>query len=1224
MLTGAGDVPTPSQFATSGDACLRSMDTDLARDGEDAQPGLRVPPCSEYLPNSVSGARCTPLIATSLLQPSLCGSTAASLRTALCLGDFALGMLCKDIPETVLGEVCEWGYADDEEIFTSILIFIDGSGTMTDSWPLQPRDAGWAIVVLGRSCSGFLRRIGESFGDVPISSDREDYIGCPRPTAAMGELTALFWALTSSCNVATRLRIDVFSDSEYAVGVVEGRTRARQATGLVHCAREMLQRARHLHRISTHHVSAHIGVAGNEVADALANTGRIRGPAPVCRVSPMHLNESARCSERPRRVIELHSSLFWEAIHSLPDPVVQPSLPQATSDPSVTSLVIATANVLTFHPQEEAQDVIWAPSARRAALARQIREVGVDILGIQEGRSRKDHFVVCEGYAMWISAATPGGSGGTELWISTNVCNHTQAIVSIRDASRLVVTCDIHGHTLDLCVLHAPSAHLPPRADEWWESTDTILRRVFKPARDRIVMIDANGRLGAAPTPLLGQTCRPDFDDNGYSLLEFMHHWDMEAPATFEPLPLTTWTSRGGKGHEIDFVLIPSVWHDLVKWNAVIPHVALALQGQEDHRLVATQVAFQPKHAVAVAPTAFYSRDALRSPEVIQKIRQFYDGVPAIPPSYDAAYAVDLFSKLARVVLASFAPRFAPGPRRPWITEQTWTILKQLLEARRTLFAEKRQSRRRLLCLTFSAWRRHRLDHRLRTFDYCHQSTLSDYRAAWAMWNERFFGAAARRASREDYQTWLVEQTDRISKAAESGDLRPFWSLVRTLKGKRRRLVSRPVLDQAGNPATDPSRIAELMAELFCTEFGHRVKTDQCKEVGLLRAFHGNQSLSDVPTVADVQAVLEPLCGQLKMGKATGPDCIPNEVLRGAGQNFLSTFADLVVRVLHEGAPTSWKGGLMTPVPKQAKKPMGQDNARGILLSSTLGKLYAKYLRTGATQHVQSAVLPTQLGGFPSKTIEFGNHLVFQRALAYRQKGVSSAVIFLDMTAAFYRALPEFVLGSLMEEDARAVLLNAPSFNMKPSDYISRIKAAICDWGAPPWLHRAIADWHAHSFFHVRHSEWTYRLVSGVRPGDPLADLIFNACMTSFIQELRECLIKEGLLVRMKNLDGNPLDQAETRDVQNQESEIDLDGPTWVDDHAIFTVARDPNDIVCNIRTIMVTLEAVAARHGFCLNTRKGKTECVITFAGKGIMDAKRALDWQEDHAQLNMETRAS
>ena len=138
---------------------------------------------------------------------------------------------------------------------------------------------------------------------------------------------------------------------------------------------------------------------------------------------------------------------------------------------------------------------------------------------------------------------------------------------------------------------------------------------------------------------------------------------------------------------------------------------------------------------------------------------------------------------------------------------------------------------------------------------------------------------------------------------------------------------------------------------------------------------------------ANVQAALEPLCGQLKMGKATGPDCIPNEILRGASQNFLSTFDDLVVRVLQEGAPASWRGGMMTPVPKQAKKPMGHDNARGVLLSSTLGKLYAKYFRSDATRHVQSAVLPTQLGGFSSKTIEFGNHLVYKRAAVYRQKG---------------------------------------------------------------------------------------------------------------------------------------------------------------------------------------------------------------------------------------------
>ena len=82
-------------------------------------------------------------------------------------------------------------------------------------------------------------------------------------------------------------------------------------------------------------------------------------------------------------------------------------------------------------------------------------------------------------------------------------------------------------------------------------------------------------------------------------------------------------------------------------------------------------------------------------------------------------------------------------------------------------------------------------------------------------------------------------------------------------------------------------------------------------------------------------------------------------------------------------------------------------------------------------------------------------------------------------------------------------------------------------------------------------------------------------------------------------------------------SDLDLDGPTRVDDHAVLTITRDPNDVVHNIRAIMVTLEKVAARHGCSLNTKKGKTECVITFAGKGIMAARRALDWQDDHAQL-------
>ena len=170
-------------------------------------------------------------------------------------------------------------------------------------------------------------------------------------------------------------------------------------------------------------------------------------------------------------------------------------------------------------------------------------------------------------------------------------------------------------------------------------------------------------------------------------------------------------------------------------------------------------------------------------------------------------------------------------------------------------------------------------------------------------------------------------------------------------------------MDSAGVPATEPSRVADLMEELFCTAFGHRVEIDSLDDRSPSSPHREGPSPVEVPAVVDVQGALELLTGLLKMGKATGPNSIPNEILREAGENFIAVFADLVERVLREGAPESWRGGTMTPFPKQAKKPLSQDNARGFLLGSTLGKLYAKYLRSDATGHVQPAVLPT----FPAK-----------------------------------------------------------------------------------------------------------------------------------------------------------------------------------------------------------------------------------------------------------------
>ena len=64
----------------------------------------------------------------------------------------------------------------------------------------------------------------------------------------------------------------------------------------------------------------------------------------------------------------------------------------------------------------------------------------------------------------------------------------------------------------------------------------------------------------------------------------------------------------------------------------------------------------------------------------------------------------------------------------------------------------------------------------------------------------------------------------------------------------------------------------------------------------------------------------------------------------------------------------------------------------------------------------------------------------------------------------------------------------------------------------------------------------------------------------------------------MQDLDGNTLEQAWAEGDQDRGVELDLDGTTWVDDHAVFTIARDPNDAAHNTHTIIVTLRRL--RHG--------------------------------------------
>ncbi len=81
-------------------------------------------------------------------------------------------------------------------------------------------------------------------------------------------------------------------------------------------------------------------------------------------------------------------------------------------------------------------------------------------------------------------------------------------------------------------------------------------------------------------------------------------------------------------------------------------------------------------------------------------------------------------------------------------------------------------------------------------------------------------------------------------------------------------------------------------------------------------------------------------------GRAIGPDAVPVEFIKASGLHYLRLVAQLCKSVVAKGVPFLWRGGMMAAVPRKVHEPLSLANARGVLCSSTVGKLYGRCLRS--------------------------------------------------------------------------------------------------------------------------------------------------------------------------------------------------------------------------------------------------------------------------------------
>ena len=206
-------------------------------------------------------------------------------------------------------------------------------------------------------------------------------------------------------------------------------------------------------------------------------------------------------------------------------------------------------------------------AGRPALIRSQVRELGINLLGVQEARSPPGARVV-DGYIV-LASGSDRGTLGCELWADTECpyasvdgrdhCFRMSDFVAIFASPRVLVV-RVTARCLQCTVVvaaHAPHSGVEAAdRDVWWD--DLARRLAGQP--DVVLLVDANARLGSFVSRSVGSGgfCQQE-NTSGNLLHRTWVELDLCVPATFGPADPSafTWVANGKATHRIDYVAVP-------------------------------------------------------------------------------------------------------------------------------------------------------------------------------------------------------------------------------------------------------------------------------------------------------------------------------------------------------------------------------------------------------------------------------------------------------------------------------------------------------------------------------------------------------------------------------------------------------------------------------------------------------------------------------------------
>ncbi|CAE7280979.1 unnamed protein product [Symbiodinium necroappetens] len=361
-----------------------------------------------------------------------------------------------------------------------------------------------------------------------------------------------------------------------------------------------------------------------------------------------------------------------------------------------------------------------------------------------------------------------------------------------------------------------------------------------------------------------------------------------------------------------------------------------------------------------------------------------------------------------------------------------------------------------------------------------------------------------------------------------------------------RGVLARPAYWQVRQRLRCAVRFHEVAAAFASLRCGHGA--DRAAYLGSLAdsvGSGGHQAHEDL-SYCPVESAYRPnMPGHTVGGKACGPDGIPAELGRS--------------------------------------QPVDCGSYRAIMLLSVVAKTFHRAFRPAIYRFFEDNSLPIQLGGKKNATVLYGSHISRAYGKWCAVQGISTIILFADVSAAYYSAVRALTARGSEEDQGGQ---------------------------ATDWLQALTHDLNHRTWMTLNSDDAPVLTTQGSRPGSSWADLFFGITIPGILairDQMRSASPKKArdVVIQWDGWKGffDP-PPAECP----QPATAALDDVVWADDLASYLGVAQPEEAASLIGTEASFLNDSFRSYGYSLSFGVSKTAAVVHLRGPGARAARRHL----------------